>query len=316
MKHAGFKELVAIHKDSKYGSVIFGSIREYVGANSQTYFDFVSFLQRWLIFPAVVGVLTILFNIFFNYTADDSPGDFLYGLVIMIWSIVYITRWEQSEKWTAACEQTGYNDQWTEHQNIIDKRGCRVRESKISGQRELYVPLLQKVWRHCVSIGMCITVLIGTLIFMVLSLNARGFIDERHKFLYSSTISGWAQAGGIFDASTGWGQIPNLIHVLVINVFDEVIYRPLAKKFTKYEQHFQPKSYENSIIVKFFIYEYIITFADLFYIAFVRLDIIGLREQLLSLFFIDIVRRIVAELLIPKLKSKIRKYTMKASELL
>lgn len=42
-----------------------------------------------------------------------------------------------------------------------------------------------------------------------------------------------------------------------------------------------------------------ITFADLFYIAFVRLDIEGLRQQLLSLFFIDIVRRVVAETLIP-----------------
>lgn len=68
--------------------------------------------------------------------------------------------------------------------------------------------------------------------------------------------------------------------------------------------------------MKYFIYEYIITFADLFYIAFVRMDIIGLREQLLSLFFIDIIRRIVAELLIPKLKSKFRKYNVKASVLL
>ena len=46
--------------------------------------------------------------------------------------------------------------------------------------------------------------------------------------------------------------------------------------------------------MKFFIYEFIITFADFFYIAFVRFDIEGLREQLLSLFFIDIVRRLVA----------------------
>jgi hypothetical protein len=185
MRHAGFKELVAIHKDSKYGSIILGSLRDYVGANSQTYFDFINFLQRWLVFPAIIGLLTIFFNIFFNYTADDSPGDFLYALVIMIWSIVYITKWEKSQKWTAACEQTGYNDQWTEHQNIVDKSGCRARESMISGQRELYVPLLQKAWRYCVSVTICVTILVGTLIFMVLSLNARGFIDDKHKFLYS-----------------------------------------------------------------------------------------------------------------------------------
>lgn len=46
-------------------------------------------------------------------------------------------------------------------------------------------------------------------------------------------------------------------------------------------------------------YEFVITFADLFYIAFVRFDIDGLRDQLLSLFFIDIVRRVVAESVVP-----------------
>jgi hypothetical protein len=102
-----------------------------------------------------------------------------------------------------------------------------------------------------------------------------------------------------------------LVHVLVTNIFDEAIYRPLAKRFTKYEQHFNSKTYENNIIIKFFVYEYIITFADLFYIAFVRMDIIGLREQLLSLFFIDIIRRLIAELLIPKLISIKRSYSVK-----
>jgi hypothetical protein len=58
--------------------------------------------------------------------------------------------------------------------------------------------------------------------------------------------------------------------------------------------HLSNKTHSDSIILKYFIYEYIITFADLFYIAFVRFDIEGLREQLLSLFFIDIVRRLIA----------------------
>lgn len=54
-----------------------------------------------------------------------------------------------------------------------------------------------------------------------------------------------------------------------------------------------------------------ITFADLFYIAFVMFDIVGLREQLFSLFFIDIVRRLVAETLIPWLKKTYKSSTLK-----
>lgn len=50
-------------------------------------------MQTWLIFPAIVGIATVIFNYFGEYTADDSPGDFLYGLIVMVWSIVFITKW-------------------------------------------------------------------------------------------------------------------------------------------------------------------------------------------------------------------------------
>jgi hypothetical protein len=107
--------------------------------------------------------------------------------------------------------------------------------------------------------------------------------------------------------------VPNLIHVIVTNVFDESVYRPLAKKLTKIERHLNSKTHSNSIIMKFFIYEFIITFADFFYIAFVRFDIEGLRQQLLSLFFIDVVRRLVAETIIPRFKNKYISYSLRSS---
>lgn len=94
MRHAGFKELVPVHKDSKYGSVIVGNMKEYLGANSQTYFAFVAFLQTWLVFPTVIGLVTFLYNALFEFTAEDSPADFLYAFFIMLWSIIFYTKWE------------------------------------------------------------------------------------------------------------------------------------------------------------------------------------------------------------------------------
>jgi hypothetical protein len=50
-------------------------------------------MQKWLIFPVIIGLMTTFFNIAFEYTADDSPGDFVYALFIMVWSIFFITKW-------------------------------------------------------------------------------------------------------------------------------------------------------------------------------------------------------------------------------
>jgi hypothetical protein len=76
--------------------------------------------------------------------------------------------------------------------------------------------------------------MIVTLAFIVYSLNARGFIDPQHKLFYSERVSMWAKEGGIFDRNTNYGQIPNIIHVIVTNAFDENIFRPIVKKLTKF----------------------------------------------------------------------------------
>lgn len=94
MKHPGFVELVPIQKVSQHRSFIAGSIKDYVGPNIDCYFDFVEFMQGWLVFPMMVGLLTVGLNSYFDYSADNSPVDFIYALVIMLWSILFITRWE------------------------------------------------------------------------------------------------------------------------------------------------------------------------------------------------------------------------------
>ena len=175
--------------------------------------------------------------------------------------------------------------------------------SPVTGQAEHILPLKQRIMLQIASNTVFLSITIITMVFMVLSLNLRGFIDPEHKLFYSEKLSSLAAPGGIFDANTNWGQIPNILHVLITNAFDEMVYRPLAKKLSKFERHKSIKGYENSIIIKYFVYEFLITFADLFYIAFVRLDIEGLREQLFALFFIDIIRRVVAESFIPWLKT-------------
>jgi len=117
------------------------------------------------------------------------------------------------------------------------------RFSPISGKFEYYLPLKKKILFYAISIASCSFVIVLTLIWMVLSLNARGFTDPDHKLIYFEDISALAAPGGLFDANTFAAQIPNLIHVLITNVFDEAFYRPLAKKMTRFEKHLNPKSF-------------------------------------------------------------------------
>lgn len=65
MKRPGFVELVPVSRVSKYKFLIFGSLKNYLGPNIDCYFDFVSFLQIWLVFPMIIGLLTAAVNYYF-----------------------------------------------------------------------------------------------------------------------------------------------------------------------------------------------------------------------------------------------------------
>lgn len=95
MKHCGFVKLVPIQRVSKQKTVILSnkSLKDFVGPNIDCYFSFVTFLQKWLVFPMIIGLTTTALNIHFDYSADNSPFDFIYALFIMLWSILFITRW-------------------------------------------------------------------------------------------------------------------------------------------------------------------------------------------------------------------------------
>lgn len=113
MKHAGFIELVPVQKVSEHSHFIVGSLYDNVGPNVDCYFEFVSFLQKWLVFPMIVGLLAIALNSAFGYTVDNSPFDFIYALIIMLWSILFITRWEEIQKWAKVKFSSGRSELWT-----------------------------------------------------------------------------------------------------------------------------------------------------------------------------------------------------------
>lgn len=103
----------------------------------------------------------------------------------------------------------------------------------MTGQVEHHLPFKLKLLFGIASNVLCFLMMILTLIFIVFSLNARGFIDPEHKFFYSEIVSSMAGKGGLFDSSTIFGQIPNIIHVVVTNGFDENVYRKTVKKLAK-----------------------------------------------------------------------------------
>ena len=68
-------------------------IKEYAGSSTEAYFELVRFMQSGLFYPAILGVLTILINQLYGYTADNSPMDSIYALGVVLWGVYFVSKW-------------------------------------------------------------------------------------------------------------------------------------------------------------------------------------------------------------------------------
>ena len=78
-------------------------------------------------------------------------------------------------------------------------------------------------------------------------------------------------------------------------------FRDVAHYTAAMENHKTQRSYNNSVFIKRFIFEFTDFQLYLFYIGIYQLDIVMLRVNLISVFMVDEIRRIVVEAVIPYL---------------
>ena len=148
--------------------------------------------------------------------------------------------------------------------------------------------------------------MILTFLFLIFSLNIRGYVHPEHWFMYSEYLTSFSKPGAIFDSNSNAANIITIVHVLVVFYFN-LKYKKIAIRTSFKEDYADTVSFENSLIVKRFLFESITTFVDFFYIGYIRLDIFGLESELASMFAVDEIRRLVTELVIPYLLLKQKK---------
>jgi hypothetical protein len=110
-----------------------------------------------------------------------------------------------------------------------------------------------------------------------------------------------AEEGQLFDAASQWRcYLPVGLHVVCISTLN-YIYRLIAEKLTAWENHETTVNHRNSLVLKRFLFEAFDCWVALFYLAFYERDIERLRSELIAVFQIDTVRRLLLECILPML---------------
>ena len=118
----------------------------------------------------------------------------------------------------------------------------------------------------------------GAFFVMICSLNFQGYIqpshdrarwprDADHPF-YIGRIAQYAEPGAMFDPESDFASlVPVVVHVSVILVLNGW-YRQVAIRLTEWENHETKVAFQNSLILKRFLWEAFDAFIGLCYLAF------------------------------------------------
>jgi len=229
-------------------------IKDYFGEKIAFYFGWLGHYTTWLIFAAVAGAITFLANVIENTT--DSSLVPIFATFIAIWSTLFLETWKR--------KQSTYVMMWGmkgfEQQEITRPQfhGKETR-SPIDDEPDVFFPAAESARRKTIStvflsLLIVFTIfLVGVVFFIKILLNQEPWVSRLLLF-------------NLIPLST---IIPSILNGVQITIMS-ITYDAVSLRLNDYENHRTDTGFEDSLIAKTFVFEFINKYAALLYIAFIK----------------------------------------------
>lgn len=256
-------------------------IRSYYGDKVAIYYAWVYHYTRFLTIPAAVAILFLTLIKYFGYSGKTLLT--LYAIVIAIWTQLFVVFW------TRKCSEISIEwDNFTEEydrDNIRREFKGEWRKSPVTEQYEKYYSESKRKVSYIISALISLPFLLLALLVNICFLNLSGFIQPHMNSIFEIEFLGkFSEEGHIFAPGTFPNTMIGIIQVICVQLINK-FYREFAKKTCDMENHKIKSNYENSLIIKRFIFEFFDGFISLFYLAFVAQNIPALKGYIVNKFF-------------------------------
>ncbi|KAL3671142.1 hypothetical protein V7S43_004323 [Phytophthora oleae] len=233
-------------------------IKDYFGEKVGLYFAWLGHYTTWLIAPAIIGCL-----LFANVIVEDTADSILlpyFGLFMALWSIFYYEYWKRYNS-TLALEwgMSTFEEEEVERPEFDGQ----LTTSPIDGS-DMHYFSPQTRFRRVMGSLFFITMLIVLVI---------GVVAGIFVFRYAATSGKWKDMFTVNDMQLG-GAAASTVNAIQIMVMNNV-YSTVAAKLNHFENHRTDTEYEDHLIGKTFLFQFVNSYASLFYVAFIKTAVEG-----------------------------------------
>ncbi|XP_076268543.1 anoctamin 8 white walker isoform X3 [Rhynchophorus ferrugineus] len=241
-------------------------ITEYFGVKIGMYFAWLGHYTTALSIPAFVGFIFWLFCNGKHQTTQDV-GYVLFSIFNVVWVTTYLQAWKR------------YSAELAFRWGTLDQRDDLLAEprplfrgplkiSAVTGRLEPYHPVWKRhIFRYCISVPVIAISLLTVFVVMIISLQIQDWWDA---FLTKKGFPLWL------------GYFPKIMLAVFISLMDEAYFK-IAVWLNDKENYRLETKYENHLIGKVALFQFVNSFLSLFYIAFYLQDQARLKEQLAAL---------------------------------
>lgn len=226
--------------------------------------------------PALFCVFFYMLRFFYGKAYNYLTT--LYALSLVIWAQFYLINWKRK-----CSELMVYWDNYTEEYDIENFRKQYkgiVRYSPITDKQEVYYPNYKRILKIITGIFFMMPVFFLATFVNICFMNLDGTIAE-DTILNIPILNDLSKPGSLFDTN---GMLCNFLPILYAQAiaFMNKQFVKVAVYTTERENHKVKSNYENTIILKRYIFEFMDNYMCFFYIAFINQNFASLKSQIVS----------------------------------
>eukprot|EP00178_Gracilaria_changii_P027660 TRINITY_DN900_c0_g1_i1.p1 TRINITY_DN900_c0_g1~~TRINITY_DN900_c0_g1_i1.p1 ORF type:complete len:711 (+),score=145.66 TRINITY_DN900_c0_g1_i1:2399-4531(+) len=275
-------------------------IQDYFGDKVALYFSFLVFYTKMLVTCAIAGAIASLLS--YLMPSRSSALLFLYSIFATLWAALLTSLWKRKNveivyMWTSLIMGDSSDMSLMSMTKKEDLRrkffGIEV-SHRITGEKVIVFPKRQRMMRLAVSF---VVVLISLFLSTRLMMLGLDFEDIMNNWLETKAhLHKWSSP--LIMKKIVLKNVPLVVYLGSLNILNAA-YNVIAKKLTDNENHKYNSEYENSLVLKLVLFQFLNMNMAYLYVAFVRRDYERLASSIRSVLLVELVIGNIKETVIP-----------------
>ena len=272
-------------------------VRAYFNDEIALYFAWLYHYTNFIIFPSIISIFIFCFNFFISKEKIENIRMF-HAIGIAIWVQFFIISWNK--------KSSELQVQWNDDETIFKKEVQRrefigeLKINPITGRYHLFYPTYKRLISYFFS-ALGVILFFGISIFFnIIYFNLRKIFPD-DNVLNIPMIKNFSIKYRLFDRGEIVTWIIGYIKDTLLGYLGD-IFNIINKKLTNLENHKTDEHYNNSFIIKKFIFSTANSFFSIFYLVFILQDLDETSLSIKTSLYSNEFNRIKDETIVPYLK--------------